>query len=115
MLPVSKALLVMDMQKDLCWDPRRRDKVSDLIPRLRRVIHAFAQARQAVFYPCLSLPEDDLQFRRFGDRYCIAGTGGAEIIPELLPLDGPVILKRKHSAFFETDLERRLAELGVRE
>ena len=109
----SKALLVIDMQKDLCYDLRRKSKVERMIDPLRRVINLFASAGYPVFYLCFSLPPDDEQFERFGDRYCVEGTEGTEIIPELLPLRGAVIEKKKHSAFFETDLDQRLEEAGV--
>ena len=109
----KKALFVIDMQNDLCLDARRRHKVEQVLGPLKRVIDLFVSTGQSVFYPCLALKEDDEQFKRFGDRYCVEGTDGAEIIPELRPLKGPVILKRKHSAFFETDLDRRLKELQV--
>jgi len=109
----SKALLVIDMQRDLCLDVRRRDKVQEMIAPLRRMIDAFADRGQLVVYPCLALPADDVQFQRFGDHYCIEGTDGAKIIPELLPLKGVVLNKRKHSAFFETELDERLKKAGV--
>lgn len=102
------ALLVIDMQKDLCYDIRRRAKVEDMIEPLLKAISAFAGISFPIFYPFFSLPEDDEQFERFGDRYCIEGTEGAEFIPELLPLNGIPIKKKKHSAFFETDLDDHL-------
>jgi hydrogenase expression/formation protein HypE len=111
----SRALLVVDMQKDLCYDLRRMRQVREMLDPLQRAIDLFASAGQPVFYACFSLPPDDEQFQRFGDRYCIEGTEGAEIIPELLPLRGMVIKKRKHSAFFETELDRHLREAGVKE
>jgi nicotinamidase-related amidase len=111
----SRALLVIDMQRDLCYDLRRKHKVEQMIGPLQKVIDLFASAGHPLFYTCLSLPTDDEQFKRFGDRYCLEGTEGAEIIPELLPLKGMVIKKRKHSAFFETELDQRLKEANVEE
>jgi nicotinamidase-related amidase len=110
-----KALLVIDMQNDLCLDDRRRDKVNDMLPSLQRAMDLFIRAGQLVYYVCFALPADDEQFRRFGDRYCIEGSQGAEIIPELMPLKGPVIYKRKHSAFFETELDYMLRGANVKE
>ena len=109
----SKALLVIDMQRDLCYDVRRKRKIKQLLPLLQHVIDAFTSAGQPVFFVCFSLPPDDEQFQRFGDVLCIEGTQGAEVIPELLPLKGTIIKKRKHSAFFETELDRCLKEAGV--
>ena len=110
-----KALLVVDMQKDLCYDLRRKAKVMEVLRPLRQAIDLFAEAGHRVFYACFALPPDDEQFRRFGDRYCIEGSEGAEIIPELLPLRGRVIVKRKHSAFFETELDDCLRAERVRD
>ncbi len=110
----DSALLIIDMQNDLCHDARRENKVSAMIPSLQTAIELFVNAQQLVLYTCFSLSENDEQFERFGDRYCIAGTRGAEIISELQPLHGPVIRKKKHSAFFETELHRILRASGVK-
>jgi nicotinamidase-related amidase len=109
----SKALLVIDMQRDLCYDARRKHKFFKMLPVLRRAIDFFVSKGEPVFYICFSLPPDDEQFTRFGDRYCVEGTEGAEIIPELRPLQGVTITKRKHSAFFETSLDDHLKEAGI--
>jgi nicotinamidase/pyrazinamidase len=112
---IPKALLVIDMQKDLCYDIRRRGKVEKMIVPLRHAIDLFASAGCLVYYVCLALSPDAEQFRRFGDKYCIEGTEGTEIIPELFPLRGKVIKKKKHSAFFGTELDQYLRESNVRE
>lgn len=108
-----RALVVIDMQQDLCRDLRRREKVDAILAPLRRAIAAFAERNDPVLYVCFALRPDDEQFRRFGDHYCIEGTPGAEIIPELLPRRGPIIKKTKHSAFFETTLDETLRAAGV--
>jgi nicotinamidase-related amidase len=107
------ALLVLDMQKDLCEHPERKERVREVLGSLRAAIEMFIAAEQPVYYICLTLSPDDPQFERFGDVYCVERTSGVEIIDELLPLRGPIIKKRKHSAFFETDLDRLLKEAGV--
>jgi len=111
----NRALLVIDMQKDLCYDLRRKHKVEEMINPLKHAIDLFVSATQPVYYVCLSLSPDDEQFSRFGDKYCIEGTEGADIIPEILPLRGKVIKKRKHSAFFDTKLEQYLKKAKVTE
>jgi len=107
------ALLIIDMQNDLCHDTRRNDKVDEMLPFLQKAIDAFAKANKLVLYSYFSLPENDEQFNRFGDRYCIEGTTGAEIIAELQPLRGPLIKKKKHSAFFETELDEILKSNNI--
>jgi nicotinamidase-related amidase len=111
---VSSALVVVDMQRDLCWDPRRRHKVEQALPSVLTLIDACSQAGCLIVYTYFCLAPDDEQFERFGDRYCIGGTQGAELIPELMPLKGPQMEKRKHSVFFETPLDTMLRERGVR-
>ena len=61
------------------------------------------------------LPQDDPQFLRFGDTYCVGGTPGADIIAELRCLadQALVLRKRKHSAFYDTSLEEILRQAGV--
>ncbi len=107
------ALVVVDMQRDLCWDPRRRDKVATALPSILALIDACNRANCLIVYSVFSLPPDDEQFERFGDRYCIAGTPGAELIPELIPLKGPRVEKRKHSVFFETALDPLLRQHSI--
>lgn len=109
----SSALVVIDMQNDLCRDVRRATKVDEMLAPLRRLIDGFAHRGNLIVYTRFSLSEGDEQFARFGDKYCIEGTKGAEFIDEMRPLRGPVIRKRKHSAFFETELDEILREDGI--
>jgi len=52
-----------------------------------------------------------LEMRQKGIRSAIKGTPGCEIVPELKPADSDrVIVKKRYSAFFRTDLDRMLAE-----
>lgn len=107
------ALLVIDMQNDLCRDSRRKQKVDLMLPSLKKTIELFSHNKQLILYSCFALKETDEQFERFGDRYCIEGSKGADIIVELQPLKGGIIYKKKHSAFFETELDRILREDDV--
>jgi nicotinamidase-related amidase len=64
-----------------------------------------------VFFICDTHDPDDLEFQMF-PVHCVRGTEEAEVIPELSAFAGELIRKRRYSAFFETDLDRRLAELN---
>jgi nicotinamidase-related amidase len=101
-------LVVIDLQRDLCYDDRRKDLVDKAIPKILTLIDAFVERRLPRCFTKFELDADDPQFERFGDRYCIRGTPGAEFIEAILPLQGEVVSKTKHSAFFDTDLEDRL-------
>ncbi len=86
-----------------------------IINSLKKTIELFRSHAQPIYYICFSLPANDPQFARFGDKYCIENTFGAQIISDLFPLQGSIIKKKKHSAFFETDLDMRLRQDGVKE
>ncbi len=54
---------------------------------------------------------DDKEFLVFPP-HCIAGTAESEVIPELAPLPGDMVIpKTRYSGFFDTDLEARLKAL----
>jgi len=102
---MSSALVVIDLQKDLCYNPVRRAKVEAMVPNLLKAIDIFTSRNLPIYYVYFALQPDDEQFARFGETYCLEGSEGAEFIPEVLPLRGQAIKKRKHSAFFETELD----------
>lgn len=99
------ALVVIDFQNDLCRSEKRAHLIPPAIGATLRLIKAFKAAKMPVCYTQFALPPDDPQFARFGDVYCIEGTWGAELVPDLLPLAGPVYRKTKHSAFVGTPLD----------
>jgi nicotinamidase-related amidase len=106
------ALVVIDLQRDLCLNPRRVEFVKPAVAVINRLVEHWAKQSLPIFYTRFELPPDDPQFERFGDQYCIQGTEGANFIDDILPLRGPIIAKRKHSAFFQTDLEEQIRGAG---
>lgn len=102
---LKPALVLIDLQKDLCYDDRRRGVYLDAVENIRRLIDAFVDHNLPVIFTRFELDPNDEQFGRFGDAYCIRGTPGAEFVDEIDPHVGVVITKVKHSAFFGTDLE----------
>lgn len=107
------ALVVIDLQRDLCWAERRKEIVQGVLPNILKLINMFVDRGQPVFYSRFELEPDDIQFQRFGDVYCVRGTPGCEFIDEILPLCGPVVRKTKHSVFFDTELDDLLRAQGV--
>ena len=77
---IKYALVVIDLQRDLCLDERRRDLVATALPAIFTLVDAWRRRRLPVYFTRFELPEDDPQFDRFGGRYCVAGTEGAEFI-----------------------------------
>ena len=56
---------------------------------------------------------NDREFLKRGE-HCIEGTWGAQVIDELDPRPGDLIItKRRFSGFFETDLDLTLKDMGI--
>ena len=111
---MSGAVLVVDMVVGFL-EPGRNlycgDDSREIIPRVRALVEREMAAGADVFFICDTHDPDDLEFQMF-PVHCVRGTEEAEVIPELADLaeKATVIRKRRYSAFFDTDLERRLAD-----
>ncbi len=88
-----------------CGDHARR-----IIPLVRELLERERREGSSVFFICDTHDPDDLEFEMF-PIHCVRGTEEAELISELREFEGTTIRKRRYSAFFDTDLEQRLAEL----
>ena len=110
---MGNALLVVDMLVGFlepghnlyCGDEARK-----IIPNVRRLIDEEQARGSELFFICDTHDPDDLEFRIFPE-HCVRGTDETEVIPELRGYEGEVVRKRRYSAFFDTNLEDRLAEL----
>ncbi len=111
---MSNALLVVDMVVGF-MEPGHNlycgDEAREIVPRVRRLIEDELAKGSAVFFICDNHEPDDLEFQMF-PVHCVKGTEEAEVIGELAGYDGVMIPKRRYSAFYDTDLERRLTELA---
>lgn len=114
---MKTALIVIDLQKDFLahLPAERAEKVvactGKLVDTARRVgapVIWIIQQFKA------DLSDGFLEMRDRQIATVIEGTPGAELADGLEPAVGePVIVKKRYSAFFGTDLEDRLAALGV--
>ena len=86
------------------------DEARGIIPNVRRLIEDEQAKGSEVIFICDTHDPNDLEFEMF-PVHCVRGTEEAEVIPELVGYSGDVLRKRRYSAFFETDLEERLAAL----
>jgi len=113
---MTRALVVVDMIEDFV----REDGALYCGPSMRGVVavieRELARARRSgepVVYLADSHLPDDAEFAIFPP-HAIAGTKGAEIVPELAPRAGEVVIPtRRYSGFFGTDLDITLRERGV--
>ena len=70
-------------------------------------------AREPVVYLTDDHLPDDAEFQLFPP-HALHGTRGAEIVPQVAPVDGDTVIpKRRYSGFFGTALDITLREKGV--
>ncbi len=87
----------------------------DIVEPIRQRLEAARDAGHTVIYVCDNHKPDDPEFRMF-PVHCVAGTQGAEVVAELAPEPGDIVIKkRRYSAFFGTDLDLHLRENGIEE
>jgi nicotinamidase-related amidase len=136
--PAHTALVVVDMQRDFCepggaFDQQGVD-ISMYPPLIPRVAGVIAGARsagvQVIFVQMTVLPgrrSDSPAQIRFNLRlhlashgnveplwYAADGSAGQEILPQLAPADGDLVVKKyRSSAFWGTNLDMLLRSNGI--
>ncbi len=114
--PEWTAVLVVDMLNDfLDADGAMPLEGGDaLYEPQQRLIDTARAAGSRVIWVCDEHPENDSEFDK-RSVHCLAGSWGAQIVPQLDPRpDEYRVPKRRYSGFFETDLDLRLREFGIR-
>lgn len=111
------ALLVVDMQKDFCYPEGALflgEQVTSTFDPLKKVVKA-AKGKMPVIYTLDWHRKDDAEFEVWPP-HCVMDTEGAEIIDEVKHGEHDhLIKKRRYSAFYGTDLDLTLREMGVEE
>jgi len=110
---MANVVLVIDMLRGFlepgyplyCGDEARR-----IIPNVQRLLREEQARGSHIFFIRDTHEPDDKEFQMFPP-HCIRGSVENEVIPELQPFPGEHIAKNRYSAFFNTELERRLEEL----
>ncbi|HYA86018.1 MAG TPA: isochorismatase family cysteine hydrolase [Nitrospirota bacterium] len=113
----KEALLIIDMLNDfvLPGAPLEVPETRSIIPVIVREIELARAGGKPVIFVCDAHAPDDKEFSKFGwPAHAIKGTKGAEIIAELTPARGDLVIpKTTYSGFFGTDLDKTLKQLGV--
>ncbi len=114
--PAATAVLVVDMLNDFL-EPDGAMPLPEgqaLYAPIRQLLAAARQNEMPVIWVCDEHPPDDKEFDKRAV-HCLLGSWGAEIVPGLERRDDEYrVAKRRYSGFFETDLDLRLRELGIR-
>ena len=113
--PDRTALVVVDMQNDFV-DPQGSLCVGTAratVPAIGRLC-TFAHAHGlAVVYTQDWHRPDDPEFALWGP-HAVAGTWGAEIVPELAPRPGDVVIRKlRYDAFYGTSLDHELRQRRI--
>lgn len=111
------AIVVVDMLKDNI-DVDSPYKIGEegrrIITFIRKLLEFARKNNMPVVFANDSYLPDDFLFEGRMKPHCIQGTRGAEVIDELQPQAGDIILpKRRMSAFFKTGLEDTLRSCNV--
>jgi nicotinamidase-related amidase len=120
--PSRSALVLIDMAHDFVDEggtiadaggPDYRARARGIVPKLAQLVEAARAAGVAVVYATDSHTPDDLELKKWPP-HSMRGTHWAEILPELAPADGDIVLpKTTYSAFQSTDIEAILKERGI--
>jgi ureidoacrylate peracid hydrolase len=116
--PKSTAIIVIDMLNEFCKPGGAMvlPGYERLVPPQKKVIEAGRQAGSAILFVADTHRPNVRQDREFLKRtpHCLEGTWGARVIDDLDPRSDDVyIVKRRYSAFFNTDLDLTLRDLQV--
>lgn len=116
--PKHTAVLVIDMLNDFC-----KPGGAMVLPGYEQLLspqHTVIETARAFGAPIVFVVDTHRatarREREFLKRtpHCIEGSWGARIVDELAPHDGDVIVvKRRYSGFFNTDLDLTLKDMGV--
>ena len=111
----SPAILVVDMLNDFVTGALACDRGKAIVPATAKLLDVAREAGvPVIFCNDAHIAGIDRELKLWGD-HAIAGTKGAEVIPELKLSDKDfVVPKRRYSGFFQTDLDILLKELGVK-
>lgn len=112
---MTTALLVIDMLNDFIRGSLKIPKAEDIIANIKRLVDAFHDHKMPVVYVNDSHIEGVDQELRLWGNHAISGSWGAQVVDELQPRKGDIIVrKRRYSGFFSTDLDLTLRELNVK-
>jgi nicotinamidase/pyrazinamidase len=112
---VKPAAIMVDMLEDSFREPRNPEREEE---KIVQPMKGFLTKCRALSIPVIfandSFLREDFIFRGKLKPYAIRGTAGAEVLRDLVPEPGDIILpKRRFSAFFKTDLDQTLRAYGL--
>lgn len=111
---MANVVLVVDMVRGFCEEGRPLyvgESIRRIIGPIRRLLTEERARGSSIIFLCDNHAPDDLEFQMFPP-HCIGGSEETQVIPKLQEFAGEVIPKTRFSAFYGTNLGRRLQELA---
>jgi len=110
----KSAILVVDMLNDFVTGALKCDRGLSIVKPTAELLECARAAKvPVIFCNDAHLKGIDKELELWGE-HAVAGSKGAEVIPELKVSDiDYVVPKRRYSGFFQTSLDILLRELGV--
>jgi nicotinamidase-related amidase len=118
----NSALVIIDLANDFVYPGgviadaggvEYQAKAQSIIPNLARLADAARKAGITVVYATDAHTPDDFELRKWPP-HAMKGTHEAEIVPDLAPQAGDLVLeKQTYSPFISTDLDRQLKDRGI--
>ncbi|MBC7217934.1 MAG: cysteine hydrolase [Candidatus Caldatribacterium sp.] len=113
---MRRAFLVIDMLNDFVHPSGVLfvgPQVEQVIATIRELLRTRRERKDLIVYVCDAHRENDPEFKLFPP-HCVVGTWGAQVVEELAPERGDLLLpKTKFSAFCGTPLDLILREEGI--
>ncbi|AEM39289.1 isochorismatase hydrolase [Pyrolobus fumarii 1A] len=110
---MKPALLVIDMLEVFVRGRLKAEGAENIIPVIARLREEFHKRGYPVIYTNDAHYPFDFEVKHWGP-HAVRGSEEAQVVPELRPTEKDyVVLKRRYDAFFATDLDLLLRELGI--
>ncbi len=112
---MKPAVIIVDMLEDSFKEPRNPEREEE---KIVQPMHAFLKRCRSALIPVVfandSFLKEDFLFRGKLKPYAIRGTAGEQVLHDLAPeLNDIILMKRRFSAFFKTDLDQTLRTYGI--
>ena len=110
-----RALIIVDMLNDFVDEKLANPKAQTIVEPLQRLLAHAREDGWVVVFSNDAHHSDDPELKVWGE-HAMAGTPGANVIPQLVPREGEIVSpKRDYGAFDGTGLDEQLKERGVDE
>lgn len=113
--PGTTAVVIVDMQKDFVEDggALKVEGAKDTVPKIKKLLDWARRVNVPVFFTQDTHLEGDPEWEIWG-RHVEKGTWGWEIVDELAPREGELVLQKvRYDGFYGTGLDHELRLRGV--